>query len=117
VWLYLPLFATLLLLLVVPRETILAQPFALRLGWSLLAVPLPVFFAGLIFSTTFRSARSPAGAFGANLIGATVGGFCEYLGMWLGTPALGLIVAGAYGASLACILLSKRRAALAASAT
>jgi hypothetical protein len=103
-WLYAPLFVALVALLAVPRELILAQPLGLRLAWTLLAVPLPVFFAGLIFSTTFRAAGNPSALFGANLIGATLGGFSEYLGMWTGSQALGYLVLFAYIASLLCTL-------------
>lgn len=39
------------------RREILALSFNERLLWSLLVVPLPIFFAGLIFSTTFRAKR------------------------------------------------------------
>ena len=52
--------------------------------WTLLAVPLPIFFAGLVSSTTFRREAQPASAFGANLLEATVGGFAEYLRMVVG---------------------------------
>ncbi|MCZ6602719.1 MAG: hypothetical protein O6952_06920, partial [Planctomycetota bacterium] len=69
-------------------------------AWSLLAVPLPIFFAGLIFSTTFRTSPGPSASLGANLIGATVGGFLEYGGMAIGHQALGLFVMVAYLASL-----------------
>jgi hypothetical protein len=65
-------------------------------------VPLPVFFAGLIFSTTFRAGPSPRLMFGANLVGAMIGGFCEYGGMAIGTSNLMLIVVAAYIASLVC---------------
>ncbi len=108
-WFYVPLFATLLVLLLVPREPILAQPLGIRLLWTLIAVPLPIFFAGLIFSTTFREGGNPSAHFGANLIGATIGGFSEYLGMWLGGDALSWIVMAAYAASLICLALSRRR--------
>ena len=107
-WPYVPLFATLVFLLVVPRETVLGWPFGLRLAWSLLVVPLPVFFAGLIFSTSFRTAGNPAGAFGANLIGATLGGFSEYLGMLTGQHQLGLLVLAAYAASFLCLRARSR---------
>ena len=79
-----PLVAALLVLYFTPRDAILAQAFGLRLAWSLLVVPLPIFFAGLIFSTTFRLSPDPSASLGTNLIGATVGGFAEYLGMALG---------------------------------
>ncbi len=97
---YVPLLAALLLLFVVPRETILVLPYGARLLWALLAVPLPIFFAGLIFSVKFRATASPAAAFGANLIGAMCGGFCEYLGMAIGNHWLGVIVVAAYLASM-----------------
>jgi len=86
-WYYLPLLGSLVMLYLVPRDLILAQSFGVRLSWALLAVPLPIFFAGLIFSTTFRESADPSISFGSNLIGATVGGFCEYLGMALGRTA------------------------------
>ncbi len=102
--LYLPLFLSLLLLIAVPREWVLAQDLVARGLWTVLVVPLPVFFAGLIFSTTFRASPAPALSLGANLIGATIGGFCEYLGMWIGSTALSYMVLAAYAASLLCQL-------------
>jgi hypothetical protein len=99
-WLYAPLIASLLLLYFVKRDTVLALSFDERLLWSLLAVPLPIFFAGLIFSTTFRQASIPSSFFGANLIGAMIGGFCEYLSMVIGNKNLMFLVIGAYLVSL-----------------
>jgi hypothetical protein len=101
-WWYAPLVTSLILLLVVPRDAVLAQPYALRLSWSLLVVPLPIFFAGLVFSNTFRDSRDTAASLGAKLIGATVGGFAEYLGMALGSQSLAFIVIAAYIASWLC---------------
>ena len=99
-WLYAPLIASLLLLYFVKRDTILALSFDIRLLWSLLVVPLPIFFAGLIFSTTFRQASIPSSLFGANLIGAMIGGFCEYLSMVIGNHNLMFLIIGAYLVSL-----------------
>lgn len=111
-WFYMPLFASLILLLAVPREFVLSFPMAGRAAWTMLLVPLPLFFAGLIFSTTFREqTRMPgitaAGLFGANLLGATVGGFIEYLGMAIGSQALMLVVIGAYLTSLLVLRRSR----------
>jgi hypothetical protein len=100
-WLYAPLIATLLLLYLVKRDSILSLTFDQRLLWSLLVVPLPIFFAGLIFSTTFRQALNPSSFFGANLIGAMIGGFSEYLSMIIGNQNLMFLIVGAYLASLA----------------
>jgi hypothetical protein len=99
-WLYAPLIATLLLLYIVNRDSILALSFEGRLLWSVLVVPLPIFFAGLIFSTTFRQALNPSSFFGANLIGAMIGGFSEYLSMIVGNQKLMVLVIGAYLVSL-----------------
>jgi hypothetical protein len=76
--------------------------------WTLLVVPLPVFFAGIIFSTTFRSTAFPSAAFGANLIGAMLGGFCEYLAMAVGNHRLSMLVIIAYLGSM-LVLYSARR--------
>jgi SAM-dependent methyltransferase len=99
-WLYAPLIASLLLLYFVRRDSILALTFNERLLWSVLVVPLPIFFAGLIFSTTFRQALNPSSFFGANLIGAMIGGFIEYLSMVMGNQNLMFLIIGAYLVSL-----------------
>jgi Spermine/spermidine synthase domain len=102
IWLYAPLLGALVGLYITPREQILAMAWAERLMWALFCVPLPIFFAGLIFSVTFRDGKDPARLLGANLIGATIGGFCDYLAMATGAHALMLIIMGAYAASLLC---------------
>jgi len=104
---YVPLIASLLLVGLVKKDTVLSLSLAERLGWSLFVVSLPIFFAGLIFSTTFRAVNAPALAFGANLIGAMAGGFCEYLSMLIGNDRLIFIIVAAYGASLLSRLKSK----------
>ncbi len=102
---YLPLFASVIVLYLIPTDWILALPLAGRLAWALVAVPLPIFFAGLIFSTTFRAVQNSAALLGANLIGATAGGFCEYWSMVGGTRALTLVVLATYAISF---LLQRR---------
>ncbi|MBI2813723.1 MAG: hypothetical protein HYX71_05525 [Opitutae bacterium] len=107
-WFYAPLFASLALLILVPRESILALGLNGRLAWTLLVVPLPVFFAGLIFSTGFRESANPAALFGANLIGAMIGGFAEYLGMAVGSHHLSYLIIAAYAGSLLCLMMDLR---------
>lgn len=107
-WLYVPLLASLFFLYAMPRDLVLGWPWVPRLIWALLVMPLPIFFAGLVFSTGFRDAKNAASLLGANLVGATIGGFCEYLGMAVGTQALMLLVIAAYAASLACRLMPSR---------
>ena len=89
---YAPLAASILFLYFFPTELVLAWSFPLRLLFSLAVIPLPIFFAGLIFSSSFRDSADTSFAFGSNLLGAMVGGFVEYLGMITGTQALLLIV-------------------------
>jgi hypothetical protein len=93
---YLPLFVTLLVVFFTPSDAILSLPVTGRMLWIVFAVPLPIFFAGLIFSTTFKISDNPSANLGANLIGATLGGFLEYLGMAIGHNLLILFIMGAY---------------------
>jgi spermidine synthase len=57
---------------------------------------IPVFFAGLLFASEFRSAESPAAALGANMLGAVVGGLLENLSLIIGMKALLLVAALLY---------------------
>jgi len=101
-YLYVLLFLSLALVYLLRPDFILGLPFAGRLAWALLGIPLPIFFAGLIFSTTFRQTHDPSLSFSANLIGATLGGFLQYLAMAVGMHMLLVIVIASYAASLAC---------------
>jgi hypothetical protein len=69
----------------------------LRVG-ALVAIifSIPVFFAGLLFSLEFRRAASPSAAFGANVLGAVVGGILENLSLVVGLHAVLLIIMGLY---------------------
>src|SRR4051812_2930608 len=66
----------------------------------------PVFCAGLLFSSSFKTSESTATDFGANLLGAIVGGAGEYLSLVAGYRFLLILVAGCYVAAVA----SRRRA-------
>jgi len=56
----------------------------------------PVFCAGLLFSSSFRRSSSTATDFGANLLGAIVGGVGEYLSLLAGYRFLLIVVAVCY---------------------
>jgi predicted membrane-bound spermidine synthase len=107
-WLYAPLIGSILLVYAVPHDLILGLPFTGRVAWTALVVPLPIFFAGLVFSTTFKRTAYPSAVFGANLVGAMVGGFAEYLGMAIGSRSLVVVVMGAYLVSLAAVSVAGR---------
>src|SRR4051812_26608701 len=70
-----------------------------RLAESLfygLLVFSPVFCAGLLFSSSFKESSSTAEDFGANLLGAMVGGVGEYLSLLAGYQFLLILVAACY---------------------
>jgi len=56
----------------------------------------PVFCAGLLFSSSFKESSSTADDFGANLLGAMVGGVGEYLSLLAGYQFLLILVAACY---------------------
>jgi len=56
----------------------------------------PVFIANLIFAERFKRVGSSVVAFGANLLGAMVGGVFEYSALLFGYRALLLVVGGMY---------------------
>lgn len=95
-WLYVPLVGSVCLLYYVSPSTVLSWPAYARLVYCLIFVPLPIFFAGLIFSLDFRTHENPGMAFGSNLVGAMVGGFVEYAGMMTGTKMLLLFIIALY---------------------
>jgi len=65
----------------------------------------PVFCAGLLFSSSFRESSSAATDFGANLLGAIVGGVGEYVSLVAGYRFLLLLVAVCY---VAAVLIADR---------
>jgi SAM-dependent methyltransferase len=56
----------------------------------------PVFIANLVFAERFKKVGSSVVAFGANLLGAMVGGVLEYSALLFGYRALLLVVGGLY---------------------
>ena len=56
----------------------------------------PVFCAGLLFSSSYKRSSSTAGDFGSNLLGAMIGGVCEYFSLLAGYQFLLILVAGCY---------------------
>ena len=58
-----------------------------------------IFVASLVFAERFRDVSDSPTAFGANLLGAMVGGLLEYTSLILGYHTLLVIVAALYGAA------------------
>ena len=70
-------------------------------GW----VALPVFFSGIIFSSSLKRQGRAAEALGINLFGAVVGGILENSVMVGGTPILGALAITLYLMSALAVLL------------
>ncbi len=104
--LYIFLSCSLLAGLLLPVSNFLAEAEAIRYAAAVLTGLLPVFFAGLVFSRSFSTSNNSCAALGANLIGATAGGFAEYMGMIWGLTILGFLVAAAYTGSWIALSLA-----------
>lgn len=87
----------------------IGNPF-LRFILASLMTFAPIFFANLIFSSSFRDQAIPEHIFGWNLIGSTIGGILEYTSMILGYNNLALIVTLSYFLVLVCLALATKLA-------
>ena len=96
-WLYLALLAALAVAWSVPSDALLGLPAAARFGAATALAFAPIFVANLVFAQRFRDAEDSAVAFGANLLGAMVGGVLEYTSLVLGYRWLLVLVAVLYG--------------------
>jgi hypothetical protein len=94
---YLVLLACLVAAWVVPQASLLQLPMAPRFAAAVALAFAPVFLANLIFAQRFRDVGSSTVAFGANLLGAMLGGILEYAAIATGYRALLVLVAGLYG--------------------
>ena len=70
---------------------------------------LPIFTANLIFADRFSDEREPTVAFGANVLGAVLGGVLEYAALLTGYRGLLFMVAAAYAMALVSTRLSAAR--------
>ncbi len=95
--LYVALAAGLAVAWVVSPEQLLSLSVVPRFFASTAVAFAPVFIANLIFAERFKDVGSSVVAFGANLLGAMVGGLLEYGALVVGYRALLLVVAGLYG--------------------
>ncbi len=83
-YLYLALAVTLLLNYLVPARLFLSGPVLLKNVITPVFYLLPVFFANMIFTYSFKDSRDAAIAYTSSLLGAIAGGLCEYLSMVAG---------------------------------
>lgn len=97
--LYAALLTTLVVAWFLPPELLLHLDFAPRFAAAVAVAFGPVFLANLVFAQRFREVGDSTTAFGANLLGAMVGGLAEYTALITGYQALLFLVAALYGAA------------------
>jgi SAM-dependent methyltransferase len=91
------LFLGLLVAWVVPTDALLGFSVVPRFLLATTLAFFPIFVANLIFAERFRDTADPTAAFGANLLGAMLGGTLEYLSLLVGFRSLLFVVAALYG--------------------
>jgi spermidine synthase len=95
-WAYAGLMASLVVMFVVPMERLFLASWVARALLATLVLCSPVFFAGIVFVSSFAKARFEGNALGSNLFGSLAGGLLESLSMWFGLKALTVLAAGIY---------------------
>ena len=93
---YAGLFATLAVMFAVPVEKLFFASWLVRAVVSTLALCLPVFFAGIIFVSSFARAGFRGSALGSNLFGSLLGGLLESFSLWFGLRSLAILAAALY---------------------
>ncbi|MEV4087411.1 spermidine synthase, partial [Nonomuraea fuscirosea] len=104
------LFAGLLLAWLVPNEWLLGLPLPVRAVAAVTVAFLPIFAANVIFAKRFAETADATTSFGANLLGAMVGGCLEYVALVIGYKGLLIVAALLYVGAL--VLLPKKNSAL-----
>jgi hypothetical protein len=80
----------------VPQDSLLELSPVPRFFAAVAIAFAPIFVANLVFAQRFRDAAASATAFGANLLGAMIGGVLEYLALVTGYRFLLVVVAALY---------------------
>jgi hypothetical protein len=103
-WAYAGLFLSLIVSFAVPLERLFFESMIARVGASTIVLCLPVFFAGIIFVSSFTKVNFQGSALGSNLFGSLAGGVLESLSLWFGLKSLIIIAAVIYAASAFALL-------------
>jgi spermidine synthase len=93
---YALLVVALLVNALVPMDWFLSLDVTARTIASCAVVFVPVFFAGVIFATSFRESTRPDVDFGSNVAGIILGGLSEQLSLMIGFNYLLLVATGYY---------------------
>lgn len=105
--LYAALLLSLLVSFAVPHSALLSLELPMRIVASVVLAFAPVFLANLVFSHRFKDTSASAVAFGANLLGAMVGGLLEYSALIVGYRAL--LIGAAFIYALAFYVAERSR--------
>jgi spermidine synthase len=95
-WCYVLLVIALLINSMLPMSYFLNLPGVARVVASCAVVFVPIFFAGVIFATTFGESRQPDIDFGSNVAGVILGGLAENFSLILGFDHLLLVAVAFY---------------------
>jgi SAM-dependent methyltransferase len=106
---YVLLILSLLTIYFVPWDSF---PFTTVVLGTILAAAycVPMFFAGIIFTESFRRCDNKSTAFGSNIIGAVAGGIAQNLSFIVGLKALLLLAILFYGSAALFAAFSLQRA-------
>ena len=94
--LYAGLFVSLAAAWAIPPEQLLALSLGPRFVAAVALSFAPIFIANLVFAQRFKETAMTTVAFGANLLGAMLGGVVEYAAIAIGYQALLVLVATFY---------------------
>ncbi len=102
------LFLTLLLGYFIPVEVFIGLPGLVKALAAVSFYTVPVFFAGIIFSSSFARSAEPEHDLGSNMLGAILGGLLENVSFISGIRSLFLIAIGLYALSLVFLWVYSR---------
>ena len=100
---------------IIPYDRFTSSPTAAVVAGLLIASP--VFFSGLIFSSSFRDVTSPARTLGVNMLGAVLGGLLENLTMIGGTTVVSILALLIYVGSAITLNKAEERVLRSSAAT
>lgn len=101
---YILLFLTITVNFLIKPSSFLQNALISKL-FAILIVSLPIFFAGVIFATSFKKVKDMRSTFGSNILGAVLGGSLEYSSLIFGIKSLYVIAFFTY--VLSYILIKK----------
>ena len=97
---YIMLLASVALNFFVNPSHFIGSPALIKYSIPPLVLFLPLFFAGIIFASSFKEEHRPQAALASNILGSMVGGVLEYFSLYLGFTGLLYFILACYVMSL-----------------